>query len=179
MSSTLVLAQESISASTGTPPARTVTITPLSKVTAHSSLSLSAREVLSQINFTPGMRSFLGLIHFLETAPNILFYSSSYTPRFSLGDIYHLFNRKANVPQTPSLVLPCRSYTMDDPVLVTNVVYILCLTLNHNCILAPNTLFLFSRSPSTPYALHMTGTVDAINAVSSNFQFLSKISKTN
>ena len=56
MSSTLVLAQESISASTGTPSSRTVTITPmfpLSKVNAHSSLSLSAREVLSQIKFTP------------------------------------------------------------------------------------------------------------------------------
>lgn len=54
----------------------------------------------------------------------------------------------------PNLVSPCRSYTIDDPVLVANVVYILSLTINHNHIQALNILFYFpalhiSRMPFT------------------------------
>ena len=56
LSITLVLAPKSISTSTDTPPSWTVIIPPmfpLSTVTAYSSLSLSAPDVLSQIEFTP------------------------------------------------------------------------------------------------------------------------------
>ena len=92
MSSKLELAQESISAITGTPPSRTVTITPIFPCPKW----MHTHRCRCQLGNTLGREVFQAWYIFNKLRQNVLFYSFSDTPRFSLGIIYHDLN-----------VLPC------------------------------------------------------------------------